>query len=63
MAKYSEVEKITLKNAFKNMLEEGMEYCVADTIELFGLGEGVPIAQRKRFFISIREDKNASGRL
>lgn len=58
MAKYSEVEKITLKSFFKNMLEQGMEYSTAETIELFGLGEGVPRTQRKRFYISIIEDKN-----
>ncbi len=57
MAKYSEVEKITLKNAFKNMLEEGRTHFTAETAELFGLGELDPKVQRKRFYISIIEEK------
>ncbi len=57
MAKYSEVEKITLKNVFKNMLEEGRTHFTAETAELFGFGELDPKVQRKRFYISIIEEK------
>ena len=54
--RYSEVEKVILRSVFKQMLEEGLEYGTAETIELFNLEEGVPIPQRKRFLIAIKED-------
>lgn len=54
--RYSEVEKGVLLSVFKQMLEEGMDYSTAETIELFNLEEGVPIPQRKRFLIAIKED-------
>lgn len=54
--RYSEVEKGVLLSVFKQMLEDGMDYSTAETIELFNLEEGVPIPQRKRFLIAIKED-------
>lgn len=58
MKEYSEVEQITLRSVFKRMLEEGMTHFTAETAELFGFGELDPKVQRKRFYISIIEDKN-----
>lgn len=57
MKQYSEVEKITLQSMFKKMLEEGRTHFTAETAELFGLGELDPKVQRKRFYISIIEEK------
>ena len=57
MKQFSEVEKIILQSVFKKMLEEGRTHFTAETAELFGFGELDPKVQRKRFYISIIEEK------
>lgn len=57
MKQYAEVEKITLQSVFKNMLEEGRTHFTAETVELLGFDGLVPKVRRKKFYISIIEEK------
>lgn len=54
---YSETEKTILLSMFKKMLEEGRTHFIAETAELFGLGGLDPKVRRKRFYVSIIEEK------
>lgn len=57
MEQYSDTEKIILKSVFEQMLEEGRTHFIAETVELLGFDGLVPKVRRKRFYISIIEEK------